>query len=121
MSVNPIFGSDAFSPREIAEKIETIGVAKTRLPLRSMIMSGILAGVFIGLGAMYYVLVVSDTTLGFGLSRLLGGLVFSLGLIMVFIAGLAVWMSQAGRSVSNKMLVIIFLYLHLSPPDLNIV
>lgn len=87
MAANPIFGSDAFSPREIAEKIETIGVAKTRLPFLSMIMLGILAGVFIGLGAMYYVVVISDPTLGFGLSRLLGGLVFSLGLIMVIIAG----------------------------------
>jgi len=87
MSVNPIFGSDAFSPREIAEKIETIGVAKTRLPVLSVIMLGILAGVFIGLGALYYVLMVSDPSLGFGLSRLLGGLVFSLGLIMVIIAG----------------------------------
>ena len=85
--MNTIFGSDAFSPREIAEKIETIGVTKARLPLVSMIMLGILAGVFIGLGAMYYVLIVSDPTLGFGVSRLLGGLVFSMGLIMVIIAG----------------------------------
>jgi formate transporter len=85
--MSSLFGSDAFSPREIAEKIEMIGVAKTRLPLLSVIMLGILAGVFIGLGAMYYVLVVSDSTLGFGTGRLLGGLVFSLGLIMVIIAG----------------------------------
>lgn len=85
--MNTIFGSDAFSPREIAEKVENIGVAKARLPLMPMIMLGILAGVFIGLGAMYAVLVVSDTSLGFGLSRILGGLVFSMGLIMVVIAG----------------------------------
>jgi len=85
--MNTIFGSDAFSPREIAEKIEAIGVTKARLPLVSMIMLGILAGVFIGLGAMYYVLVISDASLGFGVSRLLGGLVFSLGLIMVIVAG----------------------------------
>lgn len=85
--MNAIFGSDAFSPREIAEKVENIGVVKARLPLLPMIMLGILAGVFIGLGAMYYVIVVSDTSLGFGVSRLLGGLAFSLGLIMVVIAG----------------------------------
>lgn len=85
--MNTIFGSDSFSPREIAEKVENIGVAKARLPLMPMIMLGILAGVFIGLGAMYAVLVVSDTSLGFGLSRILGGLVFSMGLIMVVIAG----------------------------------
>lgn len=85
--MNAIFGSDAFSPREIAEKVENIGVVKARLPLLPMIMLGVLAGVFIGLGAMYYVIVVSDTSLGFGVSRLLGGLAFSLGLIMVVIAG----------------------------------
>ena len=85
--MNAIFGSDAFSPREIAEKVENIGVVKARLPLVPMIMLGILAGVFIGLGALYYVLIVSDPSLGFGISRLLGGLVFSLGLIMVVVAG----------------------------------
>ena len=85
--MNAIFGSDAFSPREIAEKVENIGVVKARLPLVPMIMLGILAGVFIGLGAMYYVVMVSDPSLGFGMSRLLGGLVFSLGLIMVVVAG----------------------------------
>lgn len=85
--MNALFGSDAFSPREIAEKVENIGVVKARLPLMPMVMLGILAGVFIGLGAMYYVLIVSDPSLGFGLSRLLGGLVFSLGLIMVVVAG----------------------------------
>ena len=85
--MHPIFGSDAFSPKEIAEKVENIGVVKARMPLLPMIMLGILAGVFIGLGAMYYVLVVSDTSLGFGMSRLLGGFVFSMGLIMVVIAG----------------------------------
>ena len=85
--MNAIFGSDAFSPREIAEKVENIGVVKARLPLVPMIMLGILAGVLIGLGAMYYVVMVSDPSLGFGMSRLLGGLVFSLGLIMVVVAG----------------------------------
>ena len=85
--MNAIFGSDAFSPREIAEKVENIGVVKARLPLVPMIMLGILAGVFIGLGALYFVLIVSDPSLGFGISRLLGGLVFSLGLIMVVVAG----------------------------------
>ncbi|MBL0007052.1 MAG: formate/nitrite transporter family protein [Saprospiraceae bacterium] len=85
--MNAIFGSDAFSPREIAEKVENIGVVKARLPLMPMIMLGILAGVFIGLGALYYVLIVSDPSLGFGMSRLLGGIVFSLGLIMVVVAG----------------------------------
>jgi formate/nitrite transporter len=85
--MNALFGSDAFSPKEIAEKIETIGVTKARLPLVKMTLLGILAGVFIGLGAMYYVLVISDPGIGFAFSRVLGGIVFSMGLIMVIIAG----------------------------------
>ncbi len=85
--MNALFGSDAFSPKEIAEKVETIGVNKARLPFVQTALLGILAGVFIGLGAMYYVLVLSDPTLGFAYGRLLGGIVFSLGLIMVIVAG----------------------------------
>ena len=44
-------------------------------------------GGFIGLGALYYTLIVSDSTLSFAASRMLGGLAFSLGLILVVIAG----------------------------------
>ncbi|HEX6768962.1 MAG TPA: formate/nitrite transporter family protein, partial [Candidatus Binatia bacterium] len=82
-----IFGFDAYAPKEIAERVETIGVAKARLPLLSQIALGILAGGFIGLGALYFTLVSSDTTLGFAVSRVLGGVVFSLGLILVVVAG----------------------------------
>lgn len=82
-----IFGFDAFSPKEIAERVESIGVAKARLPLLSMLMLGVLAGAFIGLGALYYVLIVSDPSLGFAAGRVLGGVAFSMGLILVIVAG----------------------------------
>jgi len=78
-----IFGFDAYSPKEIAEQVEKIGVAKARLPLLSMMGLGVLAGGFIGLGALYSTLITSDPNLSFGISRLLGGLAFSLGLILV--------------------------------------
>ena len=82
-----VFGFDAYSPKEIAERVETVGVAKARLPLISQIALGVLAGGFIGLGALYFTLVTSDATLSFAASRLLGGLTFSLGLILVIVAG----------------------------------
>lgn len=82
-----LFGSDAFSPKEVAERVENVGVTKARLPLLSMCMLGILAGGFIGLGAMYYVLVISDHALGFAAARVLGGVCFSLGLLLVVVAG----------------------------------
>ncbi|MEQ1438866.1 formate/nitrite transporter family protein [Fontimonas sp. SYSU GA230001] len=82
-----IYGFDAFAPAEIAERVQHVGVAKARMPLLKMLMLGVLAGAFIGLGALYYVLVVSDPTLGFAASRVLGGVVFSLGLLLVVVAG----------------------------------
>ncbi|MDC7690434.1 formate/nitrite transporter family protein [Vogesella indigofera] len=82
-----LYGFDAFSPAQIAEKIEQVGVSKARLPLLQMVLLGMLAGAFISLGALYFVLVVSDDTLGFAASRVLGGVVFSLGLLLVVVAG----------------------------------
>ena len=82
-----IFGLDAYSPAEIAARVETIGVTKARLGLFPMLMLSVLAGAFIGLGSLYYVIVRSDPSLGFATRQLLGGLVFSLGLILVIVAG----------------------------------
>jgi formate/nitrite transporter len=78
---------DAYAPKEIAERVESVGVVKARLPLSSQFVLGVLAGGFIGLGALYFTLVTSDATLSFAAARLLGGLVFSLGLILVVGAG----------------------------------
>lgn len=86
-TMSEIFGSDAFSPKEIAARVEEIGVTKARLPFLSMLMLSILAGAFIGLGALYFVIVKSDPTLGFAARQILGGAVFSLGLILVVVAG----------------------------------
>jgi formate/nitrite transporter len=52
-----------------------------------MVALGVLAGGFIGLGAMFFTVVASDGGLSFAVARVLGGAVFSLGLILVVIAG----------------------------------
>jgi len=85
--LSEMFGFDAYSPKQISERIDQVAVVKVQLPFLSMLMLGILAGVFIGLGALAFVLVKSDPSLGFASSQLLGGLVFSLGLILVIVAG----------------------------------
>jgi formate/nitrite transporter len=82
-----VTGFDAYSPREIAERVQAACVAKARTPLLSLVMLGFLAGAFIGLGSLFYVIVVSDASLGFAAQRVLGGLVFSLGLLLVVVAG----------------------------------
>jgi formate transporter len=82
-----MFSFDAFAPREIAERVETVGVAKARLAFVPMAMLGVCAGAFIGLGALAATIVFADASLGFAAQRLLGGLVFALGLILVVVAG----------------------------------
>jgi formate transporter len=82
-----IFGFDAYSPEKIAERVENVGVAKAGLPLLPMAALGVLAGGFIGLGALGFTLVASDASLGFAATRVLGGVAFSLGLILVVVAG----------------------------------
>ena len=79
--------SDAYSPPEVAQKAEAVGVTKGTCNTLSTILLGILAGVFIGLGAMFCTLVTTDAGLGFGLTKLLGGLAFCLGLVLVVVAG----------------------------------
>jgi formate/nitrite transporter len=85
--MSELYGSDAYSPREVARRVETVGVAKARLALLPLMMLGLLAGAFIGLGAMFFTLVRSDPSLGFALGSVLGGLVFSMGLLLVVVAG----------------------------------
>jgi formate transporter len=82
-----LFGSDAYAPKEIALKVEKVGVAKAHMATLPLVMLGLLAGAFIGLGGLLFVIVKSDASLSFAVSQLLGGFVFCLGLILVVIAG----------------------------------
>lgn len=79
--------TDAYQPAEMAHKMEGIGVTKASRDTLSMVLLGLLAGFFIGLGAVFCTLVTTDIGLGFGLGKLLGGLAFSLGLVLVVLAG----------------------------------
>ena len=78
---------DAYTPAKIAERIEAAGVAKAALPVGKLFMLGLLAGAFIAFGAMWFTVTMTGNMLGFGPARLLGGAAFSLGLILVVIAG----------------------------------
>ena len=78
---------DAYSPDKIAKFVETIGVKKAGLSFLPTAMLGLLAGAFISFGAMFFTLVMTNHGLGFGPSRLLGGIAFSLGLVLVVVGG----------------------------------
>jgi len=78
---------DAYKPAEMAARVTTAGVAKANLPFVPTFALAVLAGAFIAFGAMFYTLTVTGSDLGFGPTRVLGGLVFSIGLILVVVGG----------------------------------
>ena len=79
--------NDAYPPQEIARKVERLGVAKARADALTLLVLAVLAGAFISLGALLFTVVVTESSLGFGPTRLLGGVSFCLGLILVVVAG----------------------------------
>jgi len=116
----PIFNLNAYSPAEIKEAVEKVGVKKINLPLSASFMLAIVAGVGIGFGGVYYTIVASDTELSFAVARVSGGLVFCLGLALILLGGaelftgnnLIVMAWASGKVSTSKMLrnwVIVYL------------
>lgn len=104
----PGLALDAYSPAEIQAKVEVLGVKKARMPFLACFMLSIVAGVGIGLGGMFFCIVLSDASLSFAVQRILGGLVFSLGLSLVVIGGAELFtgnclivMAWANRQLSS--------------------
>jgi formate transporter len=102
---------DPLLPAEMARKAEVVGVAKAALPTASLLLLAILAGAFISLGANFFTVVTTDSGLGYGVTRLIGGLAFSLGLFLVVVAGAELFtgnnlivMAWANRRVSTALL-----------------
>ncbi len=92
---------DAILPAGMAAKAEDLGVKKANLNLLNMFILAILAGAFIAMGAIFATTVSAGSiaikdaagaaagsqTLPYGITRLLTGLVFTLGLILVVVGG----------------------------------
>jgi formate/nitrite transporter len=83
----PIFNLQAYSPAEIKEAVEKVGVKKANFPFLTSFMLAIVAGGGVGFGALYYTIVASDPTFSFAAARVVGGLVFTLGLALVLVGG----------------------------------
>jgi formate/nitrite transporter len=106
---------DDQSPQTIAETVaRKIGVGKTTSPLLSVFVLGILAGAYIGFGGMLSAAVTFDLAarMGAGFAKFMSGAVFSLGLMLVVIAGaelftgnnLMISSAMAGRIGIRRML-----------------
>ena len=91
------FNFDALLPAEIAKKAEDVGARKCHLPFWSLLALAVLAGAFIALGAVFSTTVSAGAAgvLPFGIVRLLAGLVFCLGLILVVVGGAELFTGNA--------------------------
>lgn len=96
----------------MAHKVRASGVAKARRGVWETLALSVLAGAFIAVGAAFATVTMTDTGVGFGLTRLAGGVAFSLGLILVVVAGAELFtgnnlvaMAWASRVVSTRLLV----------------
>lgn len=67
--------------------VEEAGAKKVALSSPKVFLLGICAGAFISLGATFMLVIKADASLSFAVSQVLGGLVFCLGLFLVFVAG----------------------------------
>lgn len=81
------FDIDAYSPAQMALRVEKAGITKGNLDTLSTLVLAMLAGAFIAFGAVLYTFVIHDAAMSIGLAKLTGGLVFCLGLILVIVAG----------------------------------
>jgi formate/nitrite transporter len=84
---SPGWSFDALLPADIARRAEAVGVAKAAIRFDRLVALGVLAGAFISLGAVFSTVVTAGGGMAPGLTRLLGGLSFSLGLVLVVVAG----------------------------------
>src|SRR5690606_13202221 len=105
---------DAFLPPAMAAKAEEVGVRKAQLDVVSTLALAVLAGAFIALGAMFATTVAAGAgeRMPFGVARLLAGLAFSLGLILVIVGGAELFtgntlivMAWASQKLSHQLLL----------------
>lgn len=101
---------DALLPNEMAQRAEEIGVKKALMDFPALFVLSVLAGAFIAFGAIFSTITAAgaEVFLSFGVTKLLSGLVFSLGLILVVVGGAELFtgnnlivMAWANRRVST--------------------
>lgn len=94
MSDHPV-GIDAYQPKEIAARLENAGMTKVAAGALQLFVLAILAGAFIAFGAMVFTVTITGSEFGLGPTRLLGGLAFCLGLILVVVGGAELFTGNA--------------------------
>jgi formate/nitrite transporter len=113
---------DSLLPLAVACKAEQVGVQKSHLDLVSVFLLAVLAGAYIAIGAMFCTTAVAGTAphLGYGVAKMLGGLAFCIGLILVVVGGAELFtgnalliMAVVGRRVPVRALAVNWIVVYL--------
>jgi formate/nitrite transporter len=86
---------DAYRPAEIASLVKDVGVAKAGLELQPLLIRAMLAGAFIAFGCLFYIVTISGSEPITGTVRFVGGIAFSVGLILVIVGGAELFTGNA--------------------------
>lgn len=103
---------DSLLPSEMALQAELIGVSKANMSVSKTLVLAMLAGAFIAFGSIFFTTVTAGSTLSYGITRLIGGLCFSLGLVLVIVGGAELFtgnnliiMAWANKKISTSQVI----------------
>lgn len=101
MAVTSSQNHQYFSPKEMMAEAEKFALSKANKTSSMTLSLAIMAGAFIGLAFLFYITVTTGSAgAGWGLSRLAGGLAFSMGLILIVLCGGELFTSSVLSSIS---------------------
>jgi formate/nitrite transporter len=108
-STPPVIDTDAYAPQKMADRVAQVAITKVNLGIFTTLFLSILAGVFIALGIQLAMLVTHTATSSYGLNALVGGVVFTMALILIVITGAELFtgncligMSFFARKITGK-------------------
>ena len=109
MSSTPLIDVDAYAPIKMATRVGQVGIAKANLGFLTTFFLSVNAGVFIALGIQLSMLVTHTATSNFGLNALVGGVAFTMALVLIVITGAELFtgncliaMSFFARKITGK-------------------
>ena len=103
---------DSLMPSEMAQQAEMVGVSKANMSVSKTLVLAILAGAFIAFGSIFFTTVTAGSTLPYGITKLLGGIAFRLGLVLVIVGGAELFtgnnlivMAWANKKISSSQIL----------------
>lgn len=102
-SPNPVPVSfDLHNPYEMASIAENAMTIKAKKPFSTAFLSGIFGGFFIALAFVFYTLVTTGSaTMPYGMAKLVGGICFSMGLMLVILCGSDLFTSTTMTTIAK--------------------